>query len=142
MIVLDTNVLSAVMERRRAPAVLAWFERQAAGEVWLTAVTLYEARYGIDRLKPGARRDALQSGLERAVHIVLARRVLPFDEPAAREAAALTAQREKRGRTVDLRDTFIAGIVRANGATLATRNGRDFEDAGIRLVDPWRTRAD
>jgi len=66
MIVLDTNVLSAVMERRRAPAVLAWFERQAAGEVWLTAVTLYEARYGIDRLKPGARRDALQSGLERA----------------------------------------------------------------------------
>jgi len=71
MIVLDTNVLSAVMERRRAPAVLAWFERQAAGEVWLTAVTLYEARYGIDRLKPGARRDALQSGLERAVHIVL-----------------------------------------------------------------------
>ncbi len=142
MIVLDTNVLSAVMEKARSAAAFAWFQRQNADEVWLTAITLYEARFGIERLKPGARRDRLESGLERAAHTVLAGRVLVFDEAAAREAATLTAEREKRGRTVDVRDTFIAGIVRAHGATLATRNIRDFDDAGIRLVDPWKEAAE
>lgn len=130
------------MERRRSQLVLDWFERQAPGEVWLTAITLYEARYGIDRLKPGPRRDALEAGLERAVHTVLGGRVLQLDEPAASEAALLTAERETNGRTVDVRDTFIAGIVRAHGAMLATRNLRDFDDAGIRLVNPWTDSAD
>ena len=32
---------------------------------------------------------------------------------------------------------MIAGIVKARRATLATRNIRHFEDAGIDLVDPW-----
>ena len=122
--------------------MFTWFQRQNPDEVWLTAITLYEARFGIERLKPGARRDRLESGLERAVHTVLADRVLVFDEATAREAATLTAEREKRGRTVDVRDTFIAGIVRAHGATLATRNMRDFDDAGIRLVNPWKAGAD
>jgi len=142
VIVLDTNVLSTVIEKARSANVFDWFQRQNPNEVWLTAITLYEARFGIERLRPGARRDRLESGLERAVHTVLGGRVLDFDEAAAREAATLVAEREKRGRTVDIRDTFIAGIVRAHGAVLATRNIRDFDDAGIRLVDPWRTGAD
>ena len=142
MIVLDTNVLSAVIEKARSANVFDWFQRQRPNEVWLTAITLYEIRFGIERLRPGGRRDRLESGLKRAVHTVLAGHVLEFDEAAAREAATLTAEREKRGRTVDIRDTLIAGIVRAHGAVLATRNTRDFEDAGIRLVDPWRAGAD
>lgn len=142
MIVLDTNVLSTVIEKARSANVFDWFQRQNPHEVWLTAITLYEARFGIERLRPGTRRDRLESGLERAVHTVLGGRVLDFDEAAAREAATLVAERENRGRTVDVRDTFIAGIVRAHGATLATRNTRDFDYAGIRLVDPWRTGAD
>lgn len=142
MVILDTNVLSVVMERKRAPQVMAWFGELTPGEVWITAITLYEARHGIARLKPGRRREGLENGLEGAVDTVLAGRVLSLDGPAAREAAALTAEREQRGRKVDIRDTFIAGIVRAHGATLATRNIRDFDDAGIRLVDPWRISTD
>ncbi len=130
------------MEKARSAAAFDWFQRQNPDEVWLTAITLYEARFGIERLEPGARRDRLDSGLERAAHTVLAGRVLAFDEAAAREAATLTAEREKRGRTVDVRDTFIAGIVRAHGAVLATRNIKDFDDAGIPLINPWRKSED
>lgn len=140
--VLDTNVLSVVMERQRAPQVMAWFGELAPGEVWITAITLYEARHGIARLKPGRRREGLENGLERAVHTVLAGRVLSLDEPAAREAAEIAASCRKTGRSIEFRDTFIAGIVRAHGATLATRNVRDFRDTGIPLVDPWRPDAD
>jgi len=141
VIVLDTNVLSTVIEKARSANVFDWFQRQNPNEVWLTAITLYEARFGTERLRPGARRDRLESGLERAVHTVLGGRVLDFDEAAAREAATLVAEREKRGRTVDIRDTFIAGIVRAHSATLATRNVRDFDDAGITIINPWEENA-
>jgi len=72
-------------------------------------------------LATGACRDRLESGLEQAVSTVLAGRVLALDELAVREVVQLTAKREQRGRTVDIGDTFIAGIVRTHGATLATR---------------------
>jgi predicted nucleic acid-binding protein len=41
------------------------------------------------------------------------------------------------GRTGELRDTMIAGIVLASRATLATRNTRQFDDLPISLINPW-----
>ena len=58
---------------------------------------------------------------------------------AASAAALLTAERKRTGRTGDLRDTMIAGIVIASHATLATHNTRHFEDLSVPLVDPWST---
>lgn len=138
MIILDTNVLSAVMERNRSPAVLAWFDQQPPETIWITAITVYEARFGIGRLEAGEFRDRLHEGFERALKTVLSGRILPVDEAAAREAAEITAEREKKGRVVDIRDTLIAGITRARKARLATRNTKDFKDAGIKLIDPWK----
>ena len=58
--------------------------------------------------------------------------------PLAAEAAALLmAERKRAGRTGDLRDTMIAGIVIASHATLATHNTRHFADLPIPVVDPW-----
>jgi toxin FitB len=63
--------------------------------------------------------------------------VLNFDSAAATEAASLAAAQQKNGRSVDMRDTQIAGIVLARRATLATRNLRHFLDLKISIVDPW-----
>ena len=65
------------------------------------------------------------------------RRVVPFDAPAAEQAADLMAFRHKKGRPGDLRDTMIAGIVVAHNASLATRNTAHFGDIAVRLIDPW-----
>ena len=67
----------------------------------------------------------------------LSDRVLAYDGSAARLAAELSVRRRLAGRIIDLADTQIAGIALAQGATLATRNIRHFEDAGIDLIDPW-----
>ena len=61
----------------------------------------------------------------------LANRAVLFDVRAANLAAQLAAERKNRGRPVDMRDTLIAGIALAQGATLATRNTRHFEDLPI-----------
>ena len=65
-------------------------------------------------------------------------RVLPYDETAADAHAEIAAHRRALGQSGSQSDLMIAGIVRSHGATLATRNTRDFADCGIALVDPWQ----
>ena len=137
MIVLDTNVLSALMRTEPDASVLAFLDRQDPSSVWITAVTVFEVRFGLYRLAAGRRRRALEAAFEQLVADDLDHRVLGFDASAAAHAAQLAAAREAAGRPVDLRDTWIAGIVAARGATLITRNLRLFRDLDVRVVDPW-----
>ena len=83
------------------------------------------------------RKTLLQQRFEQLVQTDLANRVVVFDVRAAHLAAQLAAERKNRGRPVDMRDTLIAGIALAQGATLATRNIRHFEDLPISVINPW-----
>lgn len=141
MIVLDTNVLSALMRDQAEAPVVAWLDDQPAESVWITSITLFEARLGLALLPNGRRRKALESAFDRLLEEELQHRVLDFDSAAVTEAAALAAARQKAGRPVDMRDTQIAGIALARRATLATRNVRHFADLRVPLVDPWAARA-
>jgi len=143
MIVLDTNVISACMRARKHNAVLEWLDRQPSHQMWTTTVCLVELRYGIENLPDGdGFRAYPETDWRELKSRLLGDRILELDVPSADEAAQISAARRQRGRSVEFRDTVIVGIVRARGAILATRNTRDFDDAGIRLVDPWRTGAD
>ena len=138
MIILDTNVLSALMHKVPDAAVVAWLDRQPAESIWITSVTLFEARLGLALLPEGKRRTALVSAFARLLEDDLENRVLDFDTAAAIESAELAAQRQRAGRPVDIRDTQIAGIALARHATLATRNARHFADVKITVIDPWQ----
>jgi predicted nucleic acid-binding protein len=137
LIILDTNVLSALMQKVPDAAVVGWLDGQAAQSIWITSITLFEARLGLALLPEGKRRRALSSAFARLLEDDLENRVLDFDSGAANEAAESAAQRQRAGRPVDMRDTQIAGIALARRATLATRNTRHFADLEIKLIDPW-----
>ena len=124
------------MQRQPEPTVIAWLDAQAADSLWLTSVTLFEAQFGIAALAAGRRKNSLLQSLESLVSEDLQYRIAAFDSSAAQHAARLAAERKRLGRPVDMRDTFIAGIVLAHGATLATRNTRHFEDLPF-VLDPW-----
>jgi predicted nucleic acid-binding protein len=136
--ILDTNVLSALMRTRPDVAVVRWLDRQPADSIWITSVTVFEARFGLALLPEGKRRLGLERAFERVVEDDLANRVLYFDSVAAAAAAQLAAERQRVGRVVDLRDTLIAGIAQARRATIATRNTKHFEGLDVPIVDPWR----
>ncbi|MBW4092989.1 MAG: type II toxin-antitoxin system VapC family toxin [Proteobacteria bacterium] len=137
MILLDTNVLSALMRTVPDATVVAWLDRQPRVSVWTTAVTVLEIRHGLALLPAGRRREALASGFARLVDTLLDRRVAPFDAAAAERAAELLAARARGGRPAELRDTMIAGIAEACRATIATGNMRYFGDLTVPVVDPW-----
>jgi predicted nucleic acid-binding protein len=137
MIILDTNVLSALMLRQSPLDVAAWIDQQPRTSVWTTTVTIFEIRYGLALMPSGRRRSERELMFKRALEEKLEGRILPFDEEAAEEAAILSAARQRSGRSVELRDTMIAGIALAQRATLATRNVRHFDDLTVPVVDPW-----
>lgn len=141
MIILDTNVLSATMQTRPDPSVVAWLDDQPSQSIWTTAVTVFEMAMGIELLEPGRRKQQLARAFEQMLVEDLQGRIAAFDEAAGYEAGRLAAERQRLGRPVDIRDTQIAGIVLARRAALATRNLRHFQDAGITLIDPWADRS-
>jgi hypothetical protein len=136
MIILDTNVLSALMRQAPDQNVVTWLDRQPRTSVWTTSVTVFEVRFGLQILATGKRRTLLTEAFEELL-VRIGQRVVTFDVAAAQQASDLMAARHKRGRPGDLRDTMIAGIALAQHATLATRNTVHFEDAPIPLVNPW-----
>lgn len=137
MIVLDTNVVSELMRPRADAAVVDWVDRQHAGDLWLTAVTLAELLYGIGRLPDGRRKADLATRLEAMVEEDLDHRIAVFDVTAASHYADIVVVRERAGRPISAADAQIAAICRSHGALLATRNIDDFAATGIAIANPW-----
>jgi toxin FitB len=137
MIILDTNVLSALMHQTADKRVVAWLDKQPRTSIWTTSITVLEIRFGLQILPTGKRRSGLIKAFEALLVDEMGRRVAPFDTVAAQHAGDLMASRHKKGRRVELRDTMIAGIVLASHATLATRNTPHFEDLSVPIINPW-----
>ena len=136
MIVLDTNVLSGLMQPEDSK-VVAWLDKQPPESIWTTAVTIFEIRFGLALLASGRRQRQLADAFAKVLDEDLEGRILPFDDEAAVEAANRAAERRAIGKPLDSRDIEIAGIVASRRATLATRNVRHFWDLRIEFVDPW-----
>jgi toxin FitB len=138
MIILDTNVLSALM--RHSPdtkTVVAWLDKQARTSIWTTAITVLEIRFGLQILPDGKRQTALNQAFDEVIADKMDNRVAPFDASAALHAGGLMSSRHRKGKPGKLRDTMIAGIVLSCHATLATRNTSHFEDLEVPVVNPW-----
>ncbi|GMU23023.1 MAG: ribonuclease VapC [Phycisphaerae bacterium] len=137
MIILDTNVISALMQTSANPTVVAWLDAQASESIWTTSVCVFEICYGLSSLPSGRRRQSLLEAFGRTLVEDLDSRVLDFDMAAAYEAGTIAARLRTTGRMVEIRDVQIAGIVAARRGILATRNIVHFAATGIPLANPW-----
>ena len=137
MFVVDTNVVSELMRDSPDADVIAWMDERPTRELFVTAVTEAEVRTGIACLSEGARRRGLADAAERTLGGLFAGRVLPFDGDAARTYAKIAAARRAAGRPISQFDCQIAAIARTRSMAVATHNVRDFEDTGVKVVDPW-----
>jgi len=140
MIVLDTNVVSEPTRASPSPAVGRWFRRVTASDLHTTAITEAEILLGLELMPRGRRKEELERATARMFQRLLFGRVLAFDRAAAREFASIAAERDRMGRPIKEADAQIAAIARVHGASIATRNLRDFEHCGIALIDPWSTK--
>jgi predicted nucleic acid-binding protein len=139
VIILDTNILFALMRAHPDPSVITWLDRQPPESIWITSVTVFEVEFGLALLPASRRRTALENAYRDFVDHDLQSRVASFDQEAASMAAQLAATRQQAGQPVDTRDTEIAGIAIARRATLATRNVAHFQGLTTPVLNPWQS---
>ena len=137
MILLDTNVISELMKATPAPAVFAWVSLQPPDDLFISTISMAEILFGIELLPKGKRRDGLLQEAEITFRRDFSGRVLSFDEQAARIFGSIVAARRIHGRPIGIADGQIAAIAKCHQASLATRDTGDFEDCGVKLINPW-----
>jgi predicted nucleic acid-binding protein len=137
VIILDTNVISEPLSKAPSVRVLDWMRGVKGDEVYVTAISQAEMRFGVERLPSGRKRDLL----EHQVNVIFARnfegRVLSFDAASADAFARLVARTGLSLKDIDVLDAQVASIAAVHGAAVATRNTRHFQDFGVDLIDPW-----
>ncbi|MFA9462406.1 type II toxin-antitoxin system VapC family toxin [Thiohalorhabdus methylotrophus] len=137
MIVLDTNVVSELMRPAPNTKVVAWVDGWPAGELAVTALTVAEVLYGIERLDDGQRKEMLQALARTMFEEEFGDRVLSFGAEEAEVYAGLVTRRQAQGRPISMADAQIAAITICRGAKLATRNVEDFAGLSLEVVNPW-----
>lgn len=137
MILLDTNVISELMRAEPAKIVLDWFGHHDGADLFISAVTEAELRTGVAILPDDQRRARLQLAIDAMFDQDFQSRVLPFDRLAAKAFAEIAARHRIAGRPIAEADCQIAAIARATDAPIATRNVKNFDGCGIRVINPW-----
>jgi toxin FitB len=137
VILLDTDVVSAVMKPTPVEAVVGWLDGQVTADLYLSTVTVAEIGFGLRALPAGKRRRDLEDRFERFLARGFEQRILAFDLPAAHLYAELMARRRELGRPMSALDGQIAAIARSHAFALATGNVQDFEECGLEILDPF-----
>jgi len=135
---LDTNVVSELRkigDGKADAGVAAWVDRQEADAFFLSAITILELERGVLGVQ---RRDPAQGArlrvwLDDHVRPAFAGRILPVDDRVATRCAHLHVP-DRRNEV----DALIAATALVHGLTVVTRNVRDFEGAGVVVIDPWQ----
>ena len=135
MILLDTNVWSALNRAAKYPRVCEWIASKVP-DIWLSTIVIAEIRAGIENPAILAKRDDLEQWLA-DIEMAYAERTLNFDSAAAHIFGILLAQRKLQQQKTKLLDLQIAAQALAHNCPIATRNVKDFEWTGVKLIDPW-----
>lgn len=133
MILLDTVVLSELRKARPHAGVLAYLQVQAEGTVYISAMTVGEIEAGIEK----QRRTAPDFANELSTWLTLmelqfAQAILPVTPAIAKLWGRLCVQTGNKGI-----DNLIAATALVHNLQVVTRNTKDFEAAGVRVVNPF-----
>lgn len=133
---LDTNIISETRKSRADAGVIAFLSAADSGGLYLSVLTLGELRRGVAAKRRTDRAAGDQLGVwVDGIEANFGDRLLSIDVPTARRWGELSAR-----RSLPVVDTLIAATAISHDLTLVTRNTRDIEPTGVRLIDPWRAR--
>ena len=131
---IDTNVIAELVRAKPNAAVLDWFAHTPDDALFLSPLTLGEIRKGVEKLLEPQRREKLRLWLEHDLRDWFGPRILPIDPDVADHWGRLLAQ---AGSPVPAIDSLLAATALHHDLRLVTRNTRDFDYAGLEVIDPW-----
>jgi toxin FitB len=134
---LDTNVLSELRRPRPEPSVVAFVSARPLGQLYISAVTLAEIRFGIELVSQPNRRAELNDWLTHKVRPMFDRRILQVTEDIMLKWRLLVEEGRKTGHTFSQPDLIIAATAIHYGLTVVTRDRGDYDKARVSVINPW-----
>lgn len=131
---IDTNVLSELRRKQPDARVVAWFQNRPSQSLCVSVLTLGEIRKGIERMADTTRQQVLLDWLETELPRYFLGRLLSVDAQTADRWGRLLAH---AGRPLPAIDSLLAATALQHDLTLVTRNTKDFEELGVKLINPW-----
>lgn len=138
--ILDTCAISETIKPKPDPGLVHWLGSQKPEGLFICTITLGELRKGIDRLLASQKKHELLLWLISLTNDY-ADRFLDFDTESAFTWGALSAKLEAVGKPMPVLDAMIAACTLRHGCTLVTRNERDYQHAGVPIINPWSNRS-
>ena len=129
----DANVLSEATRADPNPLVVAWL-REHERQIVVDPIVLGEIWFGINLLPKGRRRSRLETWFDQGVARIVC---LPWDAATGIRWARLLADLRRSGQAMPVKDSMIAATALQNGLSIATRNEKDFQKAGIDVINPF-----
>ena len=123
---LDTNILSELRRKRPEPKVVAFIAAQPLEELYVSAVTLAEIRYGIESLPDANKRAELTGWLTHKVRPMFEQRVLPISEDTMFKWRLLVEEGRKVGHTFSQPDLIITATGIQHELTIVSHDTREF----------------
>ena len=133
---LDTNVVSELARRMPDDNVVSWVSSVEEEMLYLPSPVVGEIEYGVAKLEDGVRKERY-AGFVQEIRNKFGARVLAFDAEMAVAWGRLRGALVRRGKTPPVIDSMIAAMALLHGMTVVTRNTRDFEIAGVSLLNPF-----
>lgn len=134
---LDTNVLSELRRPKPSRRVLAFVAAQPLESLFISAVTLAEIRFGIERASDAGQRAELSEWLANRMRPMFQGRVLPITEDIMFKWRLLVEDGRKVGHTFSQPDLIIAATALQHGLTVVSRDAGDYAKTRVPLLDPW-----
>jgi predicted nucleic acid-binding protein len=128
----DANVLSEATKPDPDSGVVEWL-RHNERDLAVDPIILGEVRFGILLLPRGRRRTRLERWFDEGVGKL---HCIPWDVATGLRWAQLLASLRAGGRAMPIKDSLIAATALTHELAIATLNRRDFEAAGVTIVDP------
>jgi len=134
---LDANILSELRRPKPEPKVVDFVSGCPLDQLYVSAVTLAEIRFGIELVGEPNRRAELNDWLTHKVRPMFDHRVLQVTEDVMLKWRLLVEEGRKAGHTFSQPDLIIAATAIHHGLTVVTRDRSDYDKAHVPVVNPW-----
>jgi toxin FitB len=134
---IDTCCISELIKKEPDVNVVSWFSSVEEAHLFLSVITFGELRKGIDKLPESKRKRELSNWINDDLTDRFKNRIIDISIAVSNEWGSMLAQAELSGKPIPAIDAMIASTALVHNLVVVTRNTRDFETAGVELMNPW-----